>query len=183
MQDLRAMSHEEISSDTGCKDTGWSPAVSARMPPLPALRLSLVERMIAALTAVVGTSVCILAAFLHPYDEAGRPLSQGTHRQLGLPACTLLTASGVPCISCGMTTSVALTVRGDLPAAANANWAGMILTMLGLPAIVWLAALAAAGRQPAHLSVERTIQWLACSGAIVAVIRYLGLGLAWLAGE
>lgn len=183
MQDSRAMSKGQISGNAGHEDTSWSPAVSARMPPLPALRLSLVERLIAALTAVVGTGVFILAAVLHPYDEAGRPLSHGTHRQLGLPACTLLLATGVPCISCGMTTSVALTVRGDLPAAANANWAGMVLTLLGLPATVWLAALAAAGRQPAFLSVERTIQWLACSGATVAVIRYLGLGLAWLAGE
>ncbi len=151
-------------------------------PPLPRHPASVIERLVAALTATVAAVVFILAAMLQPYDESGRPLSHGTHRQLGLPPCTLLASTGVPCVSCGMTTSVSLTMHGDLAAAARANWAGMVLTLLGLPAGVWLAFLAAGWRQPVFMTVERTIQWLACSGAIVAVIRYIGLGLAWYFG-
>jgi len=183
MQDAPAENQQRICGVTKLEETRWSPLLSVGLPPLPPLRLSLVERLIAALTATVGAGVFITAAFLHPYDETGLPLSHGTHRQLGLPACTLLSATGVPCVSCGMTTSVALAIRGDLASAANANWAGMVLTLLGLPAAAWLAALAVGGRQSIFLSVEQTIQWLACSAATVAVIRYLGLGLAWFLGE
>ncbi len=42
---------------------------------------------------------------------------------VGLP-CPLRTLTGVPCPLCGMTTSVAATVRGDLVEAFTANPAG-----------------------------------------------------------
>jgi hypothetical protein len=56
-------------------------------------------------------------------DSAGH----GTHEQLGLPPCTFYLIFGRPCPSCGMTTSWALLMRGDLYDAAKANAGGMLL--------------------------------------------------------
>ncbi len=70
----------------------------------------------------------------------------GTHQQLGLPACTSVQLFGVRCPSCGMTTSWASLVRGDIPAALRANTGG---TLLGIAVIVvcpWLLGSAGAGR-------------------------------------
>ena len=59
--------------------------------------------------------VLVIAIRLHPYDENGAPLRLGTHQQVimpgqerGLPECTFNAIAGVPCPSCGMTTSFSL---------------------------------------------------------------------------
>ena len=52
-----------------------------------------------------------IALWLNPYDAEGQPRKMETHRQLGLPPCTFYLLTGVPCPSCGMTTSFALLVR------------------------------------------------------------------------
>jgi len=51
----------------------------------------------------------------------------GTHEQLGLPACAWMVVDGVPCPTCGLTTSVTAAVHGDLVAAAKANIFGLVL--------------------------------------------------------
>ena len=47
-----------------------------------------------------------------------------THTQLGMPPCNFVVMTGKPCPACGMTTSFALLVRGDVGASLRANWAG-----------------------------------------------------------
>jgi hypothetical protein len=66
----------------------------------------------------------------------------GTHRQLGLPACPMLTLSGLPCPFCGLTTSLALAVRGEWTASLRVQPLGLFvlltaltLVCLNLPAI------------------------------------------------
>jgi uncharacterized protein DUF2752 len=51
----------------------------------------------------------------------------GTAQQLDLPACSMLVNTGWPCPSCGMTTSVACTVRGRFVAAGRAQLFGIVL--------------------------------------------------------
>ena len=81
---------------------------------------------------MLGCLAFTVAAILSPYDASGRPLSHGTHRHLGLPPCAMKTLTGFPCPSCGMTTSISLFMHGDLAAASEANWAGIIVAGLGL---------------------------------------------------
>lgn len=75
----------------------------------------------------------ILARGLQP-----NPDGLGTHEQLGLPPCGFKMFFGKPCPSCGMTTSWAHAVRGQILAGATANLGGFSLALLSLPASVWL---------------------------------------------
>lgn len=148
-------------------------------PPLPDGGNGRAERAAAAGFALLGCLVFFVAALLSPYDAAGRPLAHGTHRQLGLPPCALKTLTGLPCPSCGMTTSISLVMHGDLVAAREANWAGVVVAALGLAATAWLAAVAA-GIPPGRCTVEVTIKWLALAGATAALLRWGGLAMATL---
>jgi hypothetical protein len=78
-------------------------------------------------------AVLVVAACLAPH-----PRGHGTHKQLGLPACSFLVRTGLPCPSCGMTTSMALMARGQVGRASATQPFGVILLPL-------LAVLAAAG--------------------------------------
>ena len=53
-----------------------------------------------------------------------------THTQLGMPPCNFVVMTGKPCPACGMTTSFALLVRGDVRASLRANWAGTLIAVL-----------------------------------------------------
>ena len=57
---------------------------------------------------VIGLAAALLliARLLRPSADG-----VGTHRQLGLPACAFLHFTGIPCPSCGLTTSVAHAAR------------------------------------------------------------------------
>jgi hypothetical protein len=83
------------------------------------------------------TLVFLIALWLWPYEADGTPLSMETHRQLGLPPCSFYALTGYPCPACGMTTSFALLVHGDLVHSLRANWAGTVLAVLGLLFIPW----------------------------------------------
>ncbi|MCA9038914.1 MAG: DUF2752 domain-containing protein [Planctomycetaceae bacterium] len=73
-----------------------------------------------------------LAMYLTP-----NPNGSGTHQQLGLPPCTMKVVMGIPCPSCGMTTSFSNFVRGNMIAALSANPAGVLLATLSLLCIPW----------------------------------------------
>lgn len=76
---------------------------------------------------VVAGCVAILgvAAWIDP-----NPGGVGTHRQLGFGACGFLLTTGLPCPTCGMTTSFAHTVRGQLFSAFWSQPAGALLALL-----------------------------------------------------
>lgn len=148
-------------------------------PPLPRPAPSRMERGAAGGFALLGCLVFAVAAILSPYDTEGRPLSYGTHRQLGLPPCAMQALTGISCPSCGMTTSISLVMHGDLVAASEANWAGLIVAGLGLVATVWLATVAA-GIHAGVFTVDETIKWLTVAGTTVAMLRWLGLVATWL---
>src|SRR3984957_18651504 len=73
-----------------------------------------------------------VAAMLEP-DSRGF----GTHRQLGLPPCTVRLLFGIPCPSCGMTTSFASLMRGQLDQSFRANPAGLLLGLACAALIPW----------------------------------------------
>lgn len=74
---------------------------------------------------VLGTGALLgLAAWLSP-SAAGH----GTHQQLGLPPCQWVVSAGMPCPSCGMTTSFAHAADGNLLGALRAQPAGAVLAV------------------------------------------------------
>lgn len=110
--------------------------------------------------AVVGAALIAalaVATWLKP-DPRGR----GTHRQLGLPPCTFLLLFGFPCPSCGMTTSWAHVMHGNLGVAARTNLGGTLLALASLVAGPWLLACAAQGRWLVQRPDDR---WLAIAAA------------------
>ena len=87
-----------------------------------------------------------IAVWLNPYEADGRPRSMATHTQLGMPACNFVAWAGKPCPSCGMTTSFALLVRGDVRASLAANWVGTLLAVCWAVLMPWALASGLAGR-------------------------------------
>ena len=80
-------------------------------------------------------ALLIVARTLHPSPEG-----VGTHQQLfNLPPCGFIMFFGLPCPSCGMTTSWSHFTRGNLLEAWQANAGGALLAMFALPTGIWLA--------------------------------------------
>lgn len=85
----------------------------------------------------LGSAIGLLALLLIACFLSPSPSGYGTHQQLGLPPCTTMLLWEIPCPTCGMTTSWAWVVRGNLVQAGRANLGG---TMLALIAIGFLPA-------------------------------------------
>jgi hypothetical protein len=137
------------------------------------------ERHLATGFAALGITVFLLAALLNPYDGQGRPLSHGTHRQLGLPPCLMKEVTGLPCPSCGMTTSFSLLMHGDASAAWRANWAGVIVASLGLAATFGMLAIAT-GLSGGRVAVDDAVKWLTVAGTMTVLVRWLAQIPLWL---
>jgi hypothetical protein len=156
-------------------------------PPLPEVLEARRERMVAAGLAVAGLAVFAIAALLNPYDASGAPRRHGTHRQLGLPACTLETLTGVGCPSCGMTTAFSLLTHGDPAAAWRTNWAGCVVAGLAFLGTIWFVAVAL-GRPPGRFTADEVVKVIAFMGMGAAVVRWLAtlgcsaIGAAFRAG-
>jgi hypothetical protein len=124
--------------------------------------------------------VFILAGSLDPYGKDGSPLRLETHRQLGFPRCTFYHWAGVPCPSCGMTTSFALLVRGDVAASLRANLAGTLLGVACLFYIPWSLTCILRRRLFLVRSLERTVTVFLTIFLAVMLIRWgLVLWLGW----
>ncbi len=115
------------------------------------------------------TAVFAVAYWLDPYESDGSARRLGTHHQLGLPPCTFYRVTGLPCPSCGMTTSFALLVRGDVGNSLRANAVGTLLGLFCLTLIPWCVTAALTGRTPFVRSMERAVT--------VVVLVFLGLML------
>jgi drug/metabolite transporter (DMT)-like permease len=56
-----------------------------------------------------------------------RSKGDGTHTQIGLPGCRSMVVDGVPCPTCGLTTSITAAAHGDFGASVSANVFGTVL--------------------------------------------------------
>jgi hypothetical protein len=114
-----------------------------------------------------------VAAWLHPYGADGQALRMETHRQLGLPPCTFYTMTGGwPCPSCGMTTSFALFVHGDVWNSLRANAVGTLLAAFGLLLIPWSVVCALHGRTYFVVSIERALLKIVAGFLILLLLRW-----------
>ena len=140
-------------------------------------------RLNLALVGVGLLAVFTVGACLHPYDGDGGPRRMETHRQLGLPPCTFLATTGLPCPSCGFTTSFSLVAHLDLVNALRANSVGALLAVYCLAVIPWVLVSAWRGRIVVIQSVERflitsligfVVLMLTRWGIILAVVKIEG---------
>lgn len=149
----------------------------------PTVTAVLTRRVRLGLVAIaVGLVVLFaLAIWIDPYGSDGRPRAMGTHQQLGLPECNFLRLTGYPCPSCGMTTSFALLVRGDVVSSLKANCAGTLLALTLLATIPWTVVSAIRARWLWVQSVEPWILRIVIVVVGIAIVRWgLIVGLAWL---
>jgi Protein of unknown function (DUF2752) len=118
-------------------------------------------------------SLAELAGFGVAYRLEPDPRGFGTHQRLGLPPCTIRAVFGIPCPSCGMTTSFANITKGHWKQAARANFAGLLLSIICAALVPWCWLSAFYGRlcwvrRPAHfaafilvgVSGLATIEWM-----------------------
>ena len=118
------------------------------------------------------TVLFAVAAYLNPYRTDGSARHMETHMQLGLPECTFKRVTGYPCPSCGMTTSFALTIRGDLLHGLEANSVGVVLALTLLAAVPWCFASAFYRRTLFVRSVERTMLVLVIGLLTLMMLRW-----------
>src|SRR5712664_2375955 len=120
-----------------------------------------------------------IAAWLKPYAPDGRPLRMATHRQIGLtagfglPPCTFYSLTRLPCPSCGMTTSFALLMHGDVGDSLRANAVGTLLAGFCLLLIPWCLA-SAYWRRPFFIrSMEKALTWTAVVFLGLMLLRWI----------
>jgi uncharacterized protein DUF2752 len=99
------------------------PAIYSGPNPTPSLSAG--GRMVSLIISAACLSVLLVAARLTP-----NPNGEGTHTALGMKECQFLARTGLPCPSCGMTTSFAFFVRGNLPASLYVQPMGTVLAIL-----------------------------------------------------
>ena len=109
-------------------------------PPQDGKMLNRTERTACAVMSVVLVLLLGVASLLTP-----NPAGHGTHRQLGLPGCTMVTIFGIRCPGCGMTTSWAHTLNGDIEGGLRANTAGVMLCLFASLSVPFLIAMSMRG--------------------------------------
>ena len=82
------------------------------------------RRLVGGIVALAAGAVLVLAAWFQPSSDG-----HGTHTQLGLPPCGWVVGLGIPCPSCGMTTSFAHAADGNALGAFKAQPAGALLAL------------------------------------------------------
>jgi hypothetical protein len=91
------------------------------------------HRAVALIVALSCLGALVVAARVTP-----SPSGVGTHTALHYKPCDFLARTGVPCPSCGMTTSFAWFARGNLLASFYVQPMGMVLALL-TAATFWVA--------------------------------------------
>lgn len=107
-------------------------------------RVSLAGRLTALGVALGCLAVFVTAAWLKP-----SPTGIGTHTQLGLAPCSSIQTLGIPTPGCGMTTSFAWFVRGNLAASFYVEPMGMLLAALTVTSF-WTGLYVAATGKPVY---------------------------------
>jgi hypothetical protein len=141
-------------------------------PRLRYTRLGWFGRLAALVVAGSCLAVLITAVRLTP-----SPTGIGTHTALGLQRCDFERRLGIPCPSCGMTTSFAWFVRANFPASFYVQPMGAILAIL-CSAVFWVGAYIAITARPVHRLLTRGPGGYDLSSRVVWILFFATM-LAW----
>jgi len=151
------------------------------IPVVPLLQRGVRVALVAVVLGLV--AVFAVAVGLDPYKD-GKVWLEGTHQQLGLPECSFKTFTrssryphGLPCPSCGMTSSFTLLVHGDVVDSLRANAAGTLLAVFCLALIPWAVLCACRGRLYLVSSIEWALTRLVVVFFVLMLVRW-GIVLA-----
>lgn len=125
------------------------------------------QRSLMVLGGAFLVTLLVVAATLQP-----SPRGMGTHRQLGLPPCSLVMLAGIRCPSCGMTTSWAYLVRGNLLGALRANAGGALFGLAAILSGPWLLVSGLSGRWRVWRPDERVLLGIALSLIAVTLVDW-----------
>lgn len=142
---------------------------------LRAVGLRWYQRMAMIVGGTILLSLLIVAAVLKP-----NPRGMGTHRQMGLPPCSMVMLVGARCPSCGMTTSWAHLMRGNVLGAVRANSGGTLFALAAIAAGPWLLLSGIAGRWRFWQPDERILVGIGLTMIAVTIVDWalrLKLGL------
>ena len=139
-------------------------------PPEDGLELWVRGILVGIVIGLVG--VFVIAIRLDPYQDDGLPRVMATHQQLGLPPCTFLEVTGVPCPACGMTTSFSLLIRGDVMNSLRANWVGTLLASFCLALIPWGVYAIVRARSLFVRSLEKALIGVVITVLVLAMLRW-----------
>jgi hypothetical protein len=145
-------------------------------------RSGLIVRLVLLVIGVGLAGVFAVAFWLNPYNPDGTARTIATHTQLGVPPCNFILMTGKPCPACGMTTSFALLVRGDVAASLRANWAGTLIAVLWAFTMVWAVASGIRGR-PLFIPRGRGEMILTISVGVVLLLMLARWGIVLLSGQ
>jgi len=113
-------------------------------------RLSVAQRVGAVLVAIVVIAPMCVASRLFP-----SPTGIGTHTQIsGLADCWFAARTGIPCPSCGMTTSWAYFARGNIVASFYIQPMGCVLAGMSIM-VFWTGLYMAATGRAVHRLLDR----------------------------
>jgi len=102
------------------------------------------------------------------------PSGVGTHRQLGLGGCTVLTWTGWPCPMCGMTTTFTHMAHGDLLSALVTQPFGVVLFLTTVVLFV-----TGVGSFAGYRWWRRLLAWLMSYELPIAAGTLIGMALGW----
>lgn len=145
----------------------YPPIIYTRVVSPP--RLSWSGRGFAFAVATGCLAVLLTAAGLSPSHHG-----IGTHTQLGLRSCAFKTSTGLPCPSCGMTTSFAYFAHGNLPASFYTQPMGALLAILAAAA-VWVGFYIAFTGRPVH----RLLRFLPYSRWLIPMLVFALAAWGW----
>ena len=128
------------------------------------------HRLMGLLLLLPTTAVLCVAFVLNP-DPAGL----GTHTQLGLKSCSVVSFVGVPCPMCGMTTTFSLMAQGQWLRGVMNQPFGAVLFFLtvGSTLLGWVELFAPRGR------LLRCFRWASQREVPIFIGLFSGLVVGW----